>query len=130
MKLVWFRRDLRAVDNTALNAAIESGEPVLALFVATPHQWQQHHMSPKQADLIVRRLHDLKHELDALNIPLLYKEVHNFTESAECVATLAKQLSANEVLVNQEYEINEQQRDILTYSKLSEHGIKSEAKRS
>mgnify|MGYP000297771474 CR=1 FL=1 len=56
MKLIWLRRDLRAVDNTALNYAINSGEPVIAVFVATPTQWQKHHMAPMQADFIYRRL--------------------------------------------------------------------------
>lgn len=123
MKLVWLRRDLRAVDNTALNAAIQSGEAVIALYVATPKQWQQHHMAPKQADLIYRRLNALKDELNGLNIPLLYREVETFEQSASCVAELAQQLSANEVLANQEYEVNEQQRDINTYQALTDLGI-------
>ncbi|MGC9551533.1 deoxyribodipyrimidine photo-lyase, partial [Vibrio metoecus] len=45
MKLVWFRRDLRSFDNTALSAAIASGEPVAAVYIATPAQWQQHHVA-------------------------------------------------------------------------------------
>ncbi len=123
MKLVWLRRDLRAVDNTALNHAIQSGEPVVALFVATPKQWQEHDMSPKQADLIYRRLNDLQNELRALNIPLLYSEVDDFLQSAQFVAQLANQLQISEVSVNQEYEVNEQQRDITAYTLLSEFGI-------
>jgi deoxyribodipyrimidine photo-lyase len=31
--LMWFRRDLRTCDNSALNAALASGLPVLPLFV-------------------------------------------------------------------------------------------------
>lgn len=123
MKLVWLRRDLRAVDNTALNAAIQSGEAVIALYVATPEQWQQHHMSPKQADLIFRRLNALKEELSALNIPLLYREVATFEQSADDVADLAQRLSVNEVLVNQEYEVNEQQRDRRADEALTALGI-------
>jgi len=123
MKLVWLRRDLRAVDNTALNAAIESGDPVVALFVSTPAQWRDHHMSPRQADLIYRRLHALSHELAELNISLLYQEADDFGEAAKCVAALAQQLSANEVLVNQEYEVNELHRDSLTCDLLFEQSI-------
>lgn len=123
MKLVWLRRDLRAVDNTALNIAIESGDPVVALFVSTPVQWRDHHMSPRQADLIYRRLQALSHELADLNISLLYQEVDDFSDAAKCVAALAQKLSVNEVLVNQEYEVNEEYRDSLTCDLLSEQNI-------
>lgn len=35
MRLVWFRRDLRSFDNTALTAALNSGDPVAAMYIAT-----------------------------------------------------------------------------------------------
>ncbi len=35
MRLVWFRRDLRSLDNTALTAALNSGDPVAAMYIAT-----------------------------------------------------------------------------------------------
>ncbi|WP_165313259.1 deoxyribodipyrimidine photo-lyase [Vibrio ziniensis] len=123
MKLVWLRRDLRSVDNTALNNAIASGEPVTAVFIATPEQWQQHHMAPRQADLIYRRLDELQKELQALNIPLLYSEVSDFAHSAQRISEIAKLFSASEVLVNQEYEVNEQKRDKLAQIALAEQGI-------
>lgn len=123
MKLVWLRRDLRSVDNGALNQAISSGEAVCALFVATPAQWQQHDLAPIQADLIYRRLFALQHELQALNIPLLYKEVDDFNQAAEFVADLAQQLDAGQVLANRDYELNEQQRDALAAELLTAKGI-------
>ncbi|MGD2034532.1 MAG: deoxyribodipyrimidine photo-lyase, partial [Bacteroidales bacterium] len=33
ISVFWFRRDLRLIDNTALNAALHSGRPVLPLFI-------------------------------------------------------------------------------------------------
>ncbi|WP_320045205.1 deoxyribodipyrimidine photo-lyase [uncultured Desulfobacter sp.] len=60
MQLVWFRRDLRTQDNTALHGGVSfartHNEAVTAIFVATPDQWDGHDMSPIQADLIYRRL--------------------------------------------------------------------------
>ncbi|OXX74792.1 deoxyribodipyrimidine photo-lyase [Vibrio sp. V19_P1S1T109] len=111
MKLLWLRRDLRSVDNTALHAAIDGEEPVVAVFIATPAQWQKHHLAPMQADLIYRRLFELQRELQALNIALLYEEVDDYAGAAQQIATIAKQLNASAVLVNREYEINELQRD-------------------
>ena len=41
--LIWFRRDLRLTDNTALfNAAKHASDGVVGLFVVTPEQWKQH----------------------------------------------------------------------------------------
>jgi deoxyribodipyrimidine photo-lyase len=111
MKLVWLRRDLRSIDNTALNDAIESGEPVVAIYIATPNQWHIHHMAPIQADFIYRRLFELQKELQLLNIPLLYREVGTYSDCAEVISQLVTQLHANEVLVNYDYEINELARD-------------------
>ncbi|KUI97731.1 deoxyribodipyrimidine photo-lyase [Vibrio sp. MEBiC08052] len=127
MKLVWFRRDLRTVDHTALNEAIGSGEPVCAIFVATPEQWRQHDMAPMQADLIARRLPVIGDELRQLNVPLYYREVNDFAESVETVADLARQLQANAVFVNIEYELNEQRRDQKLKQCLQQHGIAYQA---
>jgi hypothetical protein len=50
--LVWFRADLRIHDNLALAAACRDPHArVLALFIATPGQWHQHGMAPRQAAL-------------------------------------------------------------------------------
>ncbi|MDW6094434.1 deoxyribodipyrimidine photo-lyase [Vibrio rhizosphaerae] len=123
MKLVWLRRDLRTVDHTALNAAIRSGEPVCAIFVATPEQWRQHEMAPMQADLIARRLPVIRDELRQLNVPLYYREVRDFAQSVETVVDLARQLRADTVFVNIEYELNEQRRDQQLEQCLQQQGI-------
>ncbi|SHE39828.1 deoxyribodipyrimidine photo-lyase [Vibrio gazogenes] len=127
MKLVWFRRDLRTIDHTALNAAIRSGEPVCAIFVATPEQWRQHDMAPIQADLIARRLPVIRDELRQLNVPLYYREVCDFAASVEIVVALARQLRADTVLVNIEYELNEQRRDQQLKQCLQQQGIAYQA---
>ncbi len=41
--IVWFRRDLRLIDNPALDAAVQSGLPIVALYVHAPEEegeWQ------------------------------------------------------------------------------------------
>jgi deoxyribodipyrimidine photo-lyase len=111
MILVWFRRDLRTLDHTALKAALDSGQPVVAGFVATPEQWQEHHMAPMQADLIARRLVHLEEELTELNIPLLYKEVPKFSDVTEVIKGWAISLNAESVMANIHYEVNEQALD-------------------
>ena len=125
MKLVWFRRDLRAVDNQALHCAVASGEPVLALFIATPKQWASHDMAPIQADFIYRRLTELQKELSALNIPLCYRQVDDFSASIEAVVEFAQGVGATHVLGNKDYEINEVLRDQHVATALAKIGIES-----
>ena len=70
--LVWFRADLRIHDNLALAAACrDKNARVLALFIATPQQWQQHAMAPRQAAVIHAHLNDLQQQLADKGIPLL-----------------------------------------------------------
>ncbi|MGO1297082.1 MAG: deoxyribodipyrimidine photo-lyase [Vibrio sp.] len=111
MRLVWLRRDLRSIDNAALNRAIKSGEPVAALFIATPKQWQYHDMAPIQADLIYRRLFELQKELNAYSIPLLYRQCDDFTQSVDLLLDVAAELKAKHIYVNKDYELNETLRD-------------------
>lgn len=118
MQIVWFRRDLRVLDNRALTAAMESREPVIALYISTPEQWLQHHLSARQSDLLFRRLGELQKQLRALNIPLIYDEVDDYRAAAARVAALAGRLgeaSTGKVTIhyNREYELNEVRRDQL-----------------
>lgn len=56
--IVWFRRDLRVADNTALNRAADSGRPVLAVYVISDSDtggarrwWLHHSLLALHADL-------------------------------------------------------------------------------
>ncbi|MFC4656692.1 deoxyribodipyrimidine photo-lyase [Rheinheimera marina] len=108
--LVWYRNDLRTYDHLPLVSACQSGLPVLALFIATPGSWQQHHMAPIKQDLIRRRVRALEQELSELNIPLLAVEAEDYQS---CLAVLAAliQAGAQALYAETEYELREQQRD-------------------
>jgi deoxyribodipyrimidine photo-lyase len=123
MVLVWFRRDLRTLDHTALKAALDSGQPVVACYIATPQQWREHHMAPMQADLIARRLAHLNRELHELNIPFLYAEVEKFNDCTDVISGWAGLLNVNSVLANIHYEVNEQDLDRKVTDALSQAGI-------
>lgn len=123
MRLVWLRRDLRTTDNTALNRAIESGGPIVALYIATPGQWRSHYLAPIQADLIWRRLGEMNQELSQLNIPLLYAETDDFSAVTEVLDRVVQAFPISEVLANREYELNEVRRDRLAGERLSRREI-------
>ena len=110
--LVWFRADLRVHDNIALAAACRDKDAnVLALFMATPEQWRQHDMAPRQAALLRADLTDLQHSLAGKGIPLLYKEVGDFAAQLQTVQEICKQHKVTHLFYNYQYEFNEQQRD-------------------
>ncbi|WP_318515230.1 deoxyribodipyrimidine photo-lyase [Photobacterium leiognathi] len=109
--IIWFRDDLRTVDNTALNHAIETGLPVIALFVATPMQWHEHHVAAIQIDFIHRRLRVLKQQLAVLNIPLQVMQCNDFSESVDAIAEYCHQHRVVHVFANKQYPLNEQLRD-------------------
>ncbi|WP_305830681.1 deoxyribodipyrimidine photo-lyase [Photobacterium leiognathi] len=122
--IIWFRDDLRTVDNTALNHAIETGLPVIALFVATPMQWHEHHVAAIQIDFIHRRLRVLKQQLAELNIPLQVMQCNDFSESVDAIAEYCHQYRVVHVFANKQYPLNEQLRDEKLGVLLAQSGIK------
>ncbi|MGX8893698.1 deoxyribodipyrimidine photo-lyase [Enterobacter cloacae] len=110
--LVWFRADLRLHDNIALAAACRSEHArVLALFIATPGQWQQHDMAPRQAAYLCSHLNALQRSLAEKGIPLIYKEVSDFTAQLSAVQEVCQQNDVTHLFYNYQYEFNEQLRD-------------------
>ncbi|SEK67750.1 deoxyribodipyrimidine photo-lyase [Kosakonia sacchari] len=110
--LVWFRADLRVHDNLALAAACRyPNVRVIALFIATPAQWQQHHMAPRQAALLNAHLNALQQALAEKGIPLLYREVDDFAACAQAIAEICASEQVSHLFYNYQYEFNERQRD-------------------
>lgn len=117
--LVWFRNDLRTIDNPALSAACEDPNTrVIALFIATPKQWQAHHMSGNQASFIYDHLTLLQEALAKLNIPLIYHQCNDFTESIDFIKDFCQAQGITKLFYNNQYEYNERQRDTLIKQQL------------
>src|SRR5699024_2351686 len=91
--LMWFRRDLRVHDNTALAAlcerANEDNARVSAIFFMTPEQWHAHDMSLTQLDHIARTLPLLATSLqNHLNITLPVQLCPTFSDCTQQTTTL------------------------------------------
>lgn len=118
--LVWFRADLRIHDNLALAAACRDPHArVLALFIATPGQWYQHGMAPRQAAFIVRHLRSLQSALAERGIALQVAEAEDFSASVQLLADYCAQQQVSHLFYNYQYEINERQRDAAVEKRLS-----------
>lgn len=110
--LVWFRNDLRVTDNLALHHACQDPDAtVIAIYIATPKQWQQHDMSPRQAWFIHQHLAELQNQLSKLNIPLLYQETGTFDDAVSIIQSTCQQYQITDLFYNKQYEWNEVQRD-------------------
>jgi len=108
--LVWLRNDLRLHDNQALFEACQAGLPVVAVFIATPLSWNQHHMAPIKQDFIRRRVIQMKTELAALNIPLLALEGSSYRTIPELMRQFIG-CGAHALYGHVEYELRERARD-------------------
>lgn len=72
VQLVWFKRDLRAMDHRALAGAAAQG-PVLPLFIAEPELWQGPDHSARQWSFVRESLLELREALAALGQPLVVR---------------------------------------------------------
>lgn len=124
MQLIWLRSDLRIDDNTALAAACQRG-PTMALWIASPGQWLAHDDAPCKVDFWLRNLRLLRQSLEALNIPLLVRQVSTWADTPRCVLEVCRQHGIEAVHWNDEYGINEAQRDEATRESLQRAGVEA-----
>ncbi|MBB3107624.1 deoxyribodipyrimidine photo-lyase [Psychrobacter luti] len=126
--LMWFRRDLRLHDNTALAAlserANEDNALVSAIFFMTPEQWHAHDMSLTQLDHIARTLPILATSLQKhLNINLTVQVCLNFADCVNALSTLCEANKISLIMANHEYEGNEIERDERLTKQLAKNDI-------
>jgi deoxyribodipyrimidine photo-lyase len=111
--MVWFRRDLRADDNTALLAAAErSDDGLVALYVLSPGEWRAHDEAPVKVDFWLRNLARLCDTLGALRIPLIVATADAPRDVPAVVRRAALEHGCTEVHANREYEVDESRRDL------------------
>lgn len=129
MKLVWFRNDLRVRDNPALYQACEDARHekglcgVIAVVIFCPQQWLSHDDSPNKVAFWLANLEQLKIELNALNIPLKVISGDLFSSVAPSLLELSKHYHCDGLYLNEEYCLNEQQRDDEVESLLIRNGL-------
>ncbi|CAI0986272.1 Deoxyribodipyrimidine photo-lyase [Serratia quinivorans] len=122
--LVWLRNDLRITDNKALHAACSDPDArVLAVFIATPQQWRQHEMAPRQAAFIHANLLQVQQALAERGIPLGYHQCDDFAAAVDWLTAYCAQQQVDRLFYNRQYEINERQRDQRLEQRLSGQAI-------
>lgn len=71
--IVWFRRDLRLSDNTALAAALQSGHPIIPLFILDPSLLRPEATSPARVAFMLHGVAALHAELQAVGGKLIVR---------------------------------------------------------
>ena len=125
--LVWFRRDLRVHDNTALSRAAKSSDHVIGLFVIAPGQWKQHDDADAKIYFWLQNLKCLSEALSKLNIPLLIRVRDSFDDTPELVAKVAQEHQCDKLFFNREYEVYERRRDRKTEQLMADMEIDVES---
>lgn len=118
MHLVWFRRDLRTLDNPALYHAAEDNVPTIGLYLRTPKTWQSHHMSHAQQHWIMDNLQILEDELKRIGIPLYVLERERFEDCPSTILDIVKAYDIKKLYFNKEYAWDEINRDRTVSEKL------------
>ena len=122
MQLHWFRSDLRIHDNTALHAAASQGA-VIAVYLVTPQQWQQHDDAACKIDFWRRQLIELSQQLAGLNIPLLIRHCDTWQDAPQKLLEVCQQHHIKQLHCNAEYGFNERYRDAATRQLLQQNNI-------
>lgn len=124
--LVWFRRDLRVRDNTALHEACRAADGgVVGAFVICPEEWRNHDDAPIKIDFWMRNLRELSAALARLNIPLVIAEAQRTNQIAPRLLAIAKSARCDALYYNHEYEVNESRRDEAVARHLGAAGIRA-----
>ena len=105
--ICWLRRDLRLEDNTALHHALESGVPVLPLFIFDDNILQELPRNDARVSFIHHTLNHLHQQLQQLGSSLLCLQGDPLTVWQQVLKTYA----VAEVYANRDYEPYALQRD-------------------
>lgn len=123
--MMWFRRDLRVRDNTALwTAAQEATRGVVGVYLLSPLQWREHDDAPCKVDFWIRNLRTLEVALAERGIPLLVREAPRFSDAPEVLLGVARECGCDALHLNREYEVNERRRDEEVARRFVEAGLR------
>lgn len=121
-QLIWLRSDLRIDDNSALAAAAAKG-PVIAVFLRSIPQWQEHGHGANKLDFWGRGVAALKTALNGLNIPLLHRDIERYDQAPAVLLEIAREHDVEQLHFNHEYALNERRRDQVVQDAFKQAGI-------
>src|SRR5210317_285504 len=98
INIVWFKRDLRLTDHRPLKEAIDSGLPLLLIYIFEPELMDDSHYSERHWTFVYQSLNDLNHQLAAFN-----SEIVTFKgEPSDVLSALLSTISVHSIFSHQE----------------------------
>lgn len=116
--LVWFRRDLRLADNSALYDAYRQHQRVYAVYIDCPGQWRLHQLGARQLTFIDQHVMALKQHLAQLGVRLTRLHAHRFAQVPLLLAKWVQQHRVEALYFNDEVGVNECTRDDAVQARL------------
>lgn len=98
--ILWFRKDLRLDDNSALHAAVEAGGPVIPIYIREPEHLNIGPLGAAQTWWLHHSLRALRASLKSLGSDLLFVS----GRAEEVLTGLAENTGARTIFVNYAYE--------------------------
>jgi deoxyribodipyrimidine photo-lyase len=117
--LVWFRRDLRLADNTALSEAARRAKCLVPVFVLEDALRSGPDVGAARLAFLLRSAKVLQENLKALGYPLVIRS----GKSVEVIPALARELGAEAVFCNKRSEPYARARDDRIFNELNGLGI-------
>ena len=124
--LMWFRNDLRMDDNPALREACKSSDEVHAIYIYSQKQNKKHNEANCKTEFIIENLKVLESELSKINIPLNIINSEGFSDNSELLSNYAQNHSLNKVFWNNQFGVDENERDVSVQNYLSTKNIEFE----
>ena len=122
--LVWFRNDLRLLDNVTLHEAIQKSEQVYPVYCFDPRQFAETELGntktgPYYAQFLIESITDLRQQLRQLGSDLLIRQ--GIPENV--LAQLAQELNATAVFASKEVTSEETKAEVALEQTLNAQGI-------
>ena len=119
INVFWFRRDLRLEDNVSLTAALQSGKPVVSIYIFDKNILDDLSSDDPRINFIYDSLHSINKELNKYGSGLLVLR----GEPTKIWKQLISQYDIDSVFINKDYEPYSIQTDLLVESILKEKRI-------
>jgi len=124
--LMWFRNDLRMDDNPALREACKSSDEVHAIYIYSQNQNNKHNEANCKTEFFIENLKALESELSNINIPLNIINSEGFKDNPEAVCNYAQKHLLNKVFWNNQFGVDENERDESVQNYLKSKNIEFE----
>lgn len=118
--LIWFRNDLRTIDNAVLHESQKNGNPLIAVYCFNPNHFASDKFGFKKTEkfrgkFLIESVQDLRTQLSKLNIDLLV--FHQQPE--EVIPELCKTYKVSSIFLQKEWTSEELETETAVKSKLS-----------